>query len=95
MPDADALAAIVVPIMIFGIPIVAILAKHQQKMAELIHQNRQPQANAEMEQMRREMYELKQIVHQQAIQMDSLIAQQRELMGSATNASLSNRMENM
>lgn len=51
------------------IPIVAILVKHQQKMAEILHR---ATPNAEVEAMRREIADLRALVHQQTIQIDSL-----------------------
>lgn len=59
-----------IPIIIFMIPIVAILTKHQQRMTELLHGssgNRQ-----DVETLRKEIQELKALVHQQTIQLDSL-----------------------
>lgn len=65
----------------FMIPIVAILTKHQQKMAELMRQNTTTQhANPlENEMMRREVEQLKQLVMQQTIAIDNLANQNREL----------------
>ena len=62
-----------IPIVLFMIPIVAILTHHQRKMAELLHGSRQNTLpNAEIEALRREVQEVKQIVHQQTIAIDSL-----------------------
>lgn len=58
--------------MVFGIPMVAILTAHQRKMAELYHRGNDQQTNAEMLAMRREMMELKQLVHQLTISVDGL-----------------------
>jgi hypothetical protein len=74
-----AVMALLIPITIFMIPIIAILTNHQRKMAELMrHQH--PQANPnELLEMRREMQELKQLVAQQTIQMDDFLSNQRKL----------------
>jgi hypothetical protein len=79
MPDA--LIPIILGGIMFMIPIVAILTKHQQKMAELMRHNAQhPQGNPlENEMMRREMEQLRQLVMQQTIAIDNLASQNREL----------------
>lgn len=71
--------ALFIPITIFMIPIIAILTHHQRKMAEL-HRQGQPlgQPN-EIAEMRRELQQLKEIVAQQAIQMDDFLSAQRKL----------------
>ena len=61
-----------IPIVLFMIPIVAILTHHQRKMAELYHGNRQALPDQDMETLKRDMAELKQVVHQQTIAMDNL-----------------------
>lgn len=70
MPGPD----VIVPFIIFMIPIVAILTKHQQKMAEIIHQNQANRnlPNPEIDALRREVSELRQLVHQQTINIDNL-----------------------
>lgn len=80
-----------IPIMGIVAGIVAILVKHQQKMAELIHQNPQPLADVEM--LRREVAEMKQLMHQQMIQVDTLIAQQSMLAPKASSQDISARLE--
>lgn len=66
-----------VPILALMIPIVAIMSAHQHRMASLI--NRQPdyspQLVGEVESLRREVQELKQLVHQQLIAMDGRFPQ--------------------
>lgn len=73
--------ALFIPITALIIPIVAILVRHQQKMAEIIHSQPQQamQPNSEMESMRRDMNSMRELLNQQAIQMDTLIQQQRSL----------------
>ena len=67
---------VMVPIIALMIPIVAMLVRHQQRMAELIHgshaQQHQQQTQPEVEAMRRELSELKALVQQQTIMIDSL-----------------------
>ncbi len=67
--NAEVIAAVVVPTATIMIPIVYILVKHQQKMAEIIHSNRLP--TPEVESLRREVADLKALMHQQVIAIDS------------------------
>lgn len=62
-----------IPLTALLIPIVAILVHHQQKMAQIIHgsQARQPVPNPEIDALRREVRELKEIVHQQTLAIDN------------------------
>lgn len=85
------MAAIVVPVIIFMIPIVAILTKHQQRMAELIHGSNNAPPNPEMEMLRREVAELKNLVHQQTMMIDELAQQTRALPGGSS--AVSGRLE--
>ncbi len=66
--------AVMIPIFALSIPIVAMLIKHQQRMAEIIHGTARQQGDAEIAQLRSEVYELKQLVHQQMISVDSLVS---------------------
>lgn len=70
--NSNDIAGLFATMMVLSIPIVAILTKHQRKMAELVHQNAQPIANAETQMLRQEIQELKSLVHQQAIALDNL-----------------------
>jgi hypothetical protein len=63
---------VIVPLVIFMIPIIAILTRHQQKMAELIHGGQRE--NQQITQIMHELYELKQLVHQQTMQIDDIKA---------------------
>ena len=57
---------IMVPICALMIPIVAILTSHQQKMAKIVHESHAAAGNsAQLEEMKREIQALKEIVHQQ------------------------------
>ena len=91
MPEA--LIPIILGGIMFMIPIVAILTKHQQKMAELMRHNSQhPQGNPlENEMMRREMEQLRQLVMQQTIAIDNLASQNREL-AARMNPSIEERV---
>ena len=61
-----------IPIIIFLIPIIAILTHHQRKMAELMHGSRVNGTGAEIDALRREVQELKEIVHQQTLAIDNI-----------------------
>jgi hypothetical protein len=63
---------ILIPLVIFMIPIIAILTSHQRKMAELYVQQARTQGDPEIAALRQEMQELKSLIHQQAIAIDSL-----------------------
>lgn len=60
-----------IPIVVFMVPIIAILTHHQRKMAELIHRAPQPLPSPEVDSLRREVLELKELIHQQTIALDN------------------------
>jgi hypothetical protein len=73
MPLAAFEVVYLIPLTALMIPIVAILTYHQRKMAEVIHAHRQPSPpSPEIEALRREVLELKQVVHQQTIAIDGI-----------------------
>lgn len=71
-----AMIGIFIPIIALMIPIVAILVRHQQRMAEIIHSSHAASGPmlAEVEALRREVTELKQLLHQQTISVDNLLS---------------------
>lgn len=74
--------AIFIPILALMIPIIALFMSHQQKMATILRDG-QTNANAsELAEMRREMSELKQLVHQQMIAMDNLVSRETRVAPS-------------
>lgn len=68
--------ALMIPIiailMIFGIPLIGMLTKHQQRMAELMHANGNSALDARVDALQRDMAELKELLHQQTIALDRL-----------------------
>ncbi len=65
--------AIVAIVMLFGIPIVAILTHHQRKMAELIHRNHSVQQETKVDEvarLRAEVQQLRRELHETAIALD-------------------------
>lgn len=75
--DFELLIPLFAIMMVFGIPIVAILTAHQRKMAELIHSKGQTQNEIaplvhEVERMKTELAYLRQKVNEQSIQLDDL-----------------------
>lgn len=67
---ADWEFALIIPVMALMIPIVAILSHHQRKMAELVHRNGGD--NQLIANLQREVFELRQLVHQHAVALDDL-----------------------
>ncbi|HVT13111.1 MAG TPA: hypothetical protein VHE55_12675 [Fimbriimonadaceae bacterium] len=66
---------IMIPLTALMIPIVAVLTSHQQRMAQIL--NRTTGDHSEIEALRREIAELKTLIHQQAITLDSIAGVQR------------------
>ena len=64
--------AVFIPIIALMIPIVKMLVNQQQRMAEIIHGTANRQPEIEIAQLRQEVYELKQLIHQQMIALDSV-----------------------
>ena len=74
---ADDLVAVFVVGFALMIPIVAMLVKHQQKMAELFREERMaslspPQVAAENEALRKELADVKALLYEQSIAIDNL-----------------------
>jgi len=65
------LSPLMIPILALMIPIIAILVSHQQKMAQIIHSSRQGVDAHETAALRAELRELKEMVHQQMLALDS------------------------
>lgn len=71
MPDE--FIAVVAIVMVFGIPIVAILTHHQRKMAELIHRNHaevNPIVVEEVNRLREEVSQLRSQLNETTIALD-------------------------
>jgi hypothetical protein len=71
----EGVLALLIPFAALCIPIVAILTKHQQTMASMFAQRAQGNSQLttdELAALRREILELKTLVHQQAIAIDNL-----------------------
>lgn len=67
----EGILALMIPITALMIPIVAILVSHQQKMAQIIHSGRPAADSQETAALRAEVRELKEMVHQQMLALDS------------------------
>ncbi len=72
-----AMVPIVLFVMIFSIPIVALFLEHQRRMAKMI--NERADYRPEMEALRREVGELRNLVNQQALVLDDLGTRVRSL----------------
>ncbi len=73
MPEE--LIAIIAILMVFGIPMVAILTHHQRKMAELIHSKHNeinPVVIEEVERLRAEVQRLRTELHETTIALDDV-----------------------
>jgi hypothetical protein len=71
MNDGEFFIALAGILATFGVPLVWILTAHQRKMAEIIHRTNQNQTLANNDLLANEMRELKQLVFQQSITIDS------------------------
>ena len=78
--------ALFIPIVALMIPIVRMLTAHQQRMAEIVHNQAAP--SQVIEDMRRELYELRNLVNQQALTLDNLDARVRTLPETRTPTTL-------
>ncbi len=73
------MAGMVAILCVFGVPIIAILTRHQQKMAAIFQQNQGLANQQENPQVAQELAELRGLINQQAISIDNLVASQRQL----------------
>ncbi len=92
IPIADvdpATLGVLIPILGIVAGIVAILAKHQQRMTMIIHAPGNRQSTDEVAQLRKEVFELKQMVHEQMIALDSYAGRP----STSTDLPLQQRME--
>jgi cell division protein FtsB len=72
MINSEDVVKVLAVLLIFGIPIIAILTEHQRKMAQLIHKNsrRDETQNAELARLQEEVRELRERVNQLVIAQD-------------------------
>lgn len=75
--DFELLIPLAAVLMIFGIPIIAILTKHQQKMAEFMHgksaeNNQVPALYHEVQMLRTEVTKLREQLNEQTLLVDDL-----------------------
>ena len=92
--DID-VGGIVACIAVMAVPITAILTAHQRKMAMIIHntQQRFAQEDGQQQQLASEIRELKQMVYQQAIALDSLTNEvKKSNQQTAASDSLASRL---
>ena len=81
--------------MIFMIPIVAILTKHQQKMAEIFRQQQQHPLNLQDGRQSEELAKMRELMTQQMIAIDNLAQSQRELAVSIRSQQLSSSEQDL
>ncbi len=73
MPDE--MIAVIAILMVFGIPMVAILTHHQRKMAELIHSRHNdinPVVMDEVQRLRAEVQQMRTELHETTIALDDV-----------------------
>jgi hypothetical protein len=69
----DDIAPLIASVLVFMIPIIAILTAHQRKMAEIIHRSEpSPAQSDEMAALRAEISRLTQALHQNTIAIDAM-----------------------
>ncbi|MCE9557481.1 MAG: hypothetical protein K8R88_00875 [Armatimonadetes bacterium] len=88
MFDPEKLIPIVAILMVFGVPMMAILTHHQRKMAELMHSRANqadaiPQLAGELQMLREEVRSLRDQMNQQILKSDYPSAEQN-LQGRQT-----------
>ncbi|RYG25372.1 hypothetical protein EON82_07385 [bacterium] len=71
-PGAILIIPLVAILMLFGVPLIAILLRHQQRMAELLNSRPQPLIDPRIDALQHDMAALKDLVHQQTIALDRL-----------------------
>jgi hypothetical protein len=79
-----------IPVTALMIPVVAIFTHHQQKMAQILNQNAGD--HNEIAALRKEIAELKSLVHQQAITLDNIASAQRMLTAPPPTPSVAERL---
>lgn len=92
-PEAIVLISVAGMLAFFSVPIAWILTAHQRKMALIIHGNQRDQSAANNEAVSSEIRELRQVVIQQAIALDTLTSEVRKTLPRQTQSeSLPNRL---
>lgn len=69
---AEEILPIFIPIIALVIPVVAILTKHQQKMAELVRQSPQLGSMPEVHALRQEVAQMRQMMNDQMLALDQI-----------------------
>lgn len=75
------------------IPLVAILTTHQRKMAELLHGKRGQLPNPDVDFLRKEVAEVRELLHQQMIAIDNLTRTGASMNGHTSDDTVRNRLE--
>ncbi len=64
---------VLVPLAALAVPVVKVLSRHQTQMAQIIHgQNQGNPNNQETSEIREEVRQLRELMHQQTIALDNL-----------------------
>jgi hypothetical protein len=75
----DNVAAIITTLVFMMIPIIAILARHQQKMAYILNQGQGNVPNQAIAQLAAEVQDLRALVNQQTVTLDNLAESNRRI----------------
>ena len=89
----DAAGPIIACVLIMGIPIIAILVKHQQKMAVIMRSSAPQYDQHQIDALRRDVDLMRATLNQQTIMLDQIATQQRELSAALkADSSLEQRL---
>lgn len=74
--NPDIVIPLGVVLIVFSVPVIAMLTRHQQRMAELINGNRVSAIDVASA---NEIRELKQLMHQQTLMLDRVLERQEQM----------------
>jgi len=84
------LAPVLAILAIMSVPIIKILVRHQQQMAMILHQQSQPGAQQDVARLAAEVNELRQMVAQQTLALDSLAESNKRLSAAIEGPNVQN-----
>ncbi len=90
--QSDDIVGIMAILVVFAIPIVAVLTRHQQRMAQILH-DRQGAQPLVTDRLAEELAHIRQVLAQHTIALDNLAIAQRQL-ATQSSLKLESRLEN-